>query len=97
MSPEKALYLVAPPPPSHTAEWQVMCIFKALHQSGPRTSHSDDDDDEGVKDLTLEQFYGFYEVFNLKWKRVCVVVVVVVVVGMVTELHGDRYRQKGRS
>ncbi len=71
-----------------------MCIFKALHQTGPRTSHSDDDD-EGVKDLSLEQFYGFYEVFNLKWKRVRVVVVAVV--GMVTELHGDRYRQKGRS
>ncbi|XP_064391757.1 two pore channel protein 1-like isoform X2 [Halichondria panicea] len=25
--------------------------------------------DEGVKDLSLEQFYGFYEVINLKWKQ----------------------------
>ena len=54
------------------------------------TSHSDD---EGAKDLSLKQFYGFYEVINLEWKRVCCFVSV----GLVTEIHGDRYPRTGRS
>ena len=38
-----------------------MCIFKALHKD-PLEQH---------KELSLEEFYGFYEVRNFKWKRVC--------------------------
>ena len=43
-----------------TAEWQVMCIFKALHRD-PIEQH---------KELSLEEFYSFYEVRDLKWKQV---------------------------
>ena len=42
------------------AEWQVMCIFKALHID-PREQH---------KDVSLEEFYSFYELRDLRWKKV---------------------------
>ena len=42
------------------AEWQVMCIFKALHKD-PHQQH---------QDLSLNEFYSFYEVRDLKWKQV---------------------------
>ena len=37
-----------------------MCIFKALHND-PKEQH---------KDLSLDEFYHFYEVRDLKWKQV---------------------------
>lgn len=37
-----------------------MCIFKALHIN-PKEQH---------KELSLEEFYSFYEVRDLKWKQV---------------------------
>ena len=37
-----------------------MCIFKALHKD-PKEQH---------KELSLEEFYSFYEVRDLKWKQV---------------------------
>ena len=45
-----------------TAEWQVMCIFKALHK----------DDPQGQQQyLTRKEFRSLYEVRNLRWKPVC--------------------------
>ena len=43
-----------------TAEWQVMCVFKALHVN-PNDQHSE---------LRDTEFYDFYEVQNLKWREV---------------------------
>ena len=43
-----------------TAEWQVMCVFKALHVN-PNDQHSE---------LREAEFYDFYEVQNLKWREV---------------------------
>ncbi len=40
---------------------------------------SPSDDEGGVKDLSLKQFYGFYEVITLKWKLVCCVVLILLV------------------
>lgn len=42
------------------AEWQVMCIFKALHIN-------EEEQDQG---LTLEEFKKFYEVLDYKWTEV---------------------------
>ena len=42
------------------AEWQVMCIFKALHKD-PKQQH---------QEISLEDFYSFYELRDLKWKQV---------------------------
>ena len=39
-----------------------MCIFKALHND-PKQQH---------QELSLEEFYSFYEVRDLKWKKVSV-------------------------
>ena len=44
----------------HAAEWQVMCVFKALH-ANPNDTHSE---------LSDKEFYDFYEVQNLKWRQV---------------------------
>ena len=44
----------------YTAEWQVMCVFKALHVN-PNDTHSE---------LREKEFYDFYEVQNLKWRKV---------------------------
>jgi two pore calcium channel protein 1 len=41
-------------------EWQVMCVFKALHVN-PNDQHSE---------LQEAEFYDFYEVQNLKWREV---------------------------
>lgn len=41
-------------------EWQVMCIFKALH-TNPNEQHTD---------LSVDEFYNFYEVRDLKWRQV---------------------------
>ena len=49
-----------PFPSSCAAEWQVMCVFKALHTNR----------EEEHTDLCLEEFYTFYEVQNLKWTQV---------------------------
>ena len=46
-----------------TAEWQVMCIFKALHKN------VDPLEQQGHY-LTKEEFRGLYEVRNLRWKSV---------------------------
>ena len=43
-----------------TAEWQVMCVFKALH-ADPSNQHSE---------LSEAEFSDFYEVQNLKWREV---------------------------
>ena len=57
----------SPPPratPTHThtltAEWQVMCIFKALHKDAEQQ-------DAG---LSCSEFYSFYEMIGFKWKQV---------------------------
>ena len=42
-----------------SAEYHVMCIFKAL-QKDPAPQES----------LCLEEFYNFYEMQNLQWKKV---------------------------
>ena len=46
-----------------TAEYQVLCIFKALQNR-----------QEGIADIgdhiSLEEFYKFYELQKIKWKRV---------------------------
>ena len=47
-------------PLKSAAEWQVMCIFKALHKD-PKQQH---------QELSREDFYSFYEVQDLKWKQV---------------------------
>ena len=44
----------------HPAEWQVMCVFKALHVNS-NDRHSE---------LKEAEFYNFYEVQNLKWREV---------------------------
>ena len=44
-----------------TAEWQVMCVFKAMHIN-PSEQHTE---------LSEQEFYDFYEVQNLKWREVC--------------------------
>ena len=51
-----------PLPPWHTAEWQVMCIFKALHD--------DLDSNHQHQRLTKDEFHRLYEVRDLKWKHV---------------------------
>ena len=43
-----------------TAEWQVMCEFKALHT----------DREQGHMAVCLKEFYTFYEVQNLRWAQV---------------------------
>ena len=48
-----------------TAEWQVMCVFKALHIVRS----------EQCTELSEKEFYDFYEVQNLKWREVCAVYV----------------------
>lgn len=40
-------------------EWQTMCIFKALHKD-PKQQH---------QDLSLDEFYSFYEMQDFRWKR----------------------------
>ena len=45
---------------TYVAEWQVMCIFKALH-TNPNEQHTD---------LSVDEFYNFYEVRDLKWRQV---------------------------
>ena len=42
------------------AEWQVMCIYKALHKD--RQMHP--------QGLGLTDFHHFYEVINYKWEEV---------------------------
>ena len=42
------------------AEWQVMCIFKALHRRPQDQYHG----------LDLEEFQRFYEVIDFKWEQV---------------------------
>ena len=37
-----------------------MCIFKALHKD-PKQQH---------QDLSLDEFYSFYEMQDFRWKRV---------------------------
>ena len=44
-----------------TAEWQVMCTFKALHRD-PEQQHAG---------LSRDEFYSFYEMIGFKWKQVC--------------------------
>ena len=44
----------------YLAEWQVMCVFKALLVN-PREDHTH---------LSREEFYDFYEIQNLKWREV---------------------------
>ena len=47
-----------------TAEWQVMCVFKAMH-TNPSEQHAA---------LSEKEFYDFYEVQNLKWREVqCII------------------------
>ena len=44
------------------AEWQIMCVFKALHKNPQQQQqHSE---------LSLTEFYNFYEVQNFKWREV---------------------------
>ena len=42
------------------AEWQVMCVFRALHKK----RHQDH------TPLSKKEFYSFYQVQNLKWRKV---------------------------
>ena len=46
-----------------TAEWQVMCVFKAMH-TNPSEQHAE---------LSEKEFYNFYEVQNFKWREVCTI------------------------
>lgn len=46
----------------HLAEWQAMCCFKELQGK--------QDQDECMLTISIEQFYRFYEVMDLRWKQV---------------------------
>lgn len=48
------------------AEYQVLCIFKAL-QKGQEDKTDTTHIDHGI---SLEDFYNFYEIQNMKWRRV---------------------------
>ena len=47
---------------AHAAEWQVLCIFKALH--------NEVDMNRQQRRLTKDEFHRLYEVRDLKWKQV---------------------------
>ena len=49
----------------YTAEWQVMCIFKALQKNVNPLEQQEQD-----HYLTKEEFHDLYDIWNLKWKLV---------------------------
>ena len=54
------MYTNGPIPFTHTAVYQVMCDFKALKADNRQREDT----------VTLEEFYTFYDIQNLKWTKV---------------------------
>ena len=44
------------------AEFEVMCMFKALHKDSAHT--------QPHQGISREEFYSFYEVQGMRWKQV---------------------------
>ena len=59
---------------SHTAKVRVLCIFKAL-------------DKEETDEISLKEFYKFYDVLSLKWERVSGLCAIVHKIKFVNLLH----------
>ena len=56
------------------AKWQVLCIFKALQEIYIRKKKSDNENGSDptphhveIDELTVEEFYNFYEALDFKW------------------------------
>lgn len=45
-----------------TADFEVMCMFKALHKDATHVGQH--------QPLSSEEFYNFYEVQDMRWKEV---------------------------
>ena len=48
---------------SHSAEFEVMCMFKSLHEDSTHIGQH--------QPISREEFNNFYEVQDMRWKQVC--------------------------
>lgn len=55
-----------------TASWQILCMYKALlsDKTDLIFSYFDPTDVSVLTPLSLDRFYGFYQVAKLKWIKV---------------------------
>ena len=54
-----------------TAEWEVMCIYKALQKTDALSTDGPISTNSLATPLTLDQFYGLYQITDLNWRHVC--------------------------